>query len=153
MRFLELRIPPVVILAICMMGMWAAAKHLPGLAVDLPGRRYLAALVFLVAIVAGVRGVLVFHRQGTTVNPHSPGKASSVVMTDIYAYSRNPMYLALVLVLLAWAIFLGNLPAALGVPAFIIYMNRFQIGPEERVLTEKFGAPYDEYCRKVRRWI
>ena len=153
MRFLELRIPPVVVLVIFMTGMWAAAKRLPYFDAELPGRRYIAALAFLAAIAIGVRGVVVFRRHGTTVNPHTPGKTASVVTTDIYARTRNPMYLALGLLLVAWTVFLDNLAAGLGVLVFIVYMNRFQIAPEERVLAEKFGAAYDDYRRKVRRWI
>lgn len=153
LRFLELRIPPVVILGLCMLGMWAAAKRSPEPGADLPGTGYVAAAIFLAAIVIGMQGVLEFRRHGTTVNPHSPGKAASVVTTGIYAYTRNPMYLALAIVLVAWVAYLGKLVAIPGVPAFVLYMNRFQIVPEERVLAEKFGAAYDDYRRKVRRWI
>ncbi len=153
MRFLELKVPPVVVFIICMIGMWAAAQRLPAPGADLPGKYAIAALLFLAAVVAGVRGVIAFRHHGTTVNPHTPGKSASIVTTGIYAYTRNPMYLGLGLGLVAWTVFLGNLAAALGVPVFIVYMNRFQIAPEERVLAEKFGAPYDEYCRRVRRWI
>ena len=63
------------------------------------------------------------------------------------------MYLGFVLGLAAWALFLGNPVAALIVPAFVLYMNRFQIEPEERALEARFGAAYAAYRRAVRRWL
>ena len=63
------------------------------------------------------------------------------------------MYLGFALLLLAWGLFLENLAALLGVAAFVLYMNRFQIAPEERALEARFGAEYSRYCARVRRWI
>ena len=63
------------------------------------------------------------------------------------------MYLGLLLTLLAWTVFLSNPVALLFVPLFVLYMNRYQIGPEERVLSSLFGAEYAAYTKKVRRWI
>lgn len=62
------------------------------------------------------------------------------------------MYLGLLLALLGWAIFLANLAALAGLPAFVAWINRFQIGPEERALAAKFGPVYTAYCGCVRRW-
>ncbi len=83
----------------------------------------------------------------------SPEKASKVVDTGIYAYSRNPMYLALLLVLLALASFLANIAVLFIIPVFIAYITRFQIIPEERALTNNFGRDYLDYTNRVRRWI
>jgi protein-S-isoprenylcysteine O-methyltransferase Ste14 len=82
-----------------------------------------------------------------------PDSASSLVVSGIYKYTRNPMYLGFLLVLLGWAAFLSNLAALALLPAFVAYMNRFQIRPEERVLASLFPNDYPAYRAKVRRWI
>jgi protein-S-isoprenylcysteine O-methyltransferase Ste14 len=71
----------------------------------------------------------------------------------VYKFTRNPMYLGLLLVLFGWAIFLSNAAAFALLPGFFVYMNRFQIEPEERVLALKFGSEYAAYKAKVRRWL
>ena len=94
-----------------------------------------------------------FRRRRTTVDPIQPQKASSLVIDNVFRYTRNPMYLGLVLVLGAWAVYLSNLASLVMLPVFIAYLTRFQIQPEERVLLEKFGDDFEQYMRKVRRWI
>lgn len=153
MRFLELRLPPVVVVLLCGGLMWWLAASLPAANVDIPSKWALSLLLFVAGIAIGVRGVLVFRRHETTVHPSRPDDASAVVTTDIYRYTRNPMYLGLALVLCAWAVVLENLAAVPGVPLFMAYLTAFQIRPEERVLAEKFGAAYDDYRRTVRRWL
>jgi protein-S-isoprenylcysteine O-methyltransferase Ste14 len=63
------------------------------------------------------------------------------------------MYLSLLLYLLGWAVYLSNVLALLFLPAFVLYMNRFQIKPEERVLLSRFGPAYAAYKGRVRRWL
>jgi protein-S-isoprenylcysteine O-methyltransferase Ste14 len=87
------------------------------------------------------------------VDPTRPDHASTIVTAGIYSLTRNPMYLGFLLILAAWAAWLGNLPACLALPVFVKYMNRFQILPEERFLGGKFGAAYDAYRLRVRRWL
>jgi protein-S-isoprenylcysteine O-methyltransferase Ste14 len=94
-----------------------------------------------------------FRRVKTTVNPTKPDATSSLVVSGIYKYTRNPMYVGFVLVLLGWAAFLSNLAALALVPVFIVYKNRFQIQPEERVLSSLFPHEYPTYRAKVRRWV
>jgi protein-S-isoprenylcysteine O-methyltransferase Ste14 len=82
-----------------------------------------------------------------------PQSSSSLVISGIYALTRNPMYLGFLLVLLGWAIFLSNALAFLFLPAVIFYLNRFQIEPEETVLASLFGQEFVAYRSRVRRWI
>ena len=87
------------------------------------------------------------------MNPIKPDTASSLVSSGVYRFTRNPMYLGLSVTLLGWAMFLSNPLALLAVPLFVLYINRFQINPEERVLSSLFGAGYAAYKEKVRRWL
>ena len=153
MKSLELKVPPAVVLLACGAGMWLVARAAPAADVTIPARWILAAVLFAVGVGLGLRGVLAFRRHQTTVHPSRPETASAVVTSDVYRYTRNPMYLGLALVLCAWAVALENLVAPLGVPVFMAYLTVFQIRPEERALSARFGAPYDDYRRAVRRWI
>ena len=152
MRSLELRVPPVALAIIHAAAMAAIAYAVPA-AAPIPGRLAVAGVLVLAGAVVGLAGVMAFRRHKTTVNPFTPAKSSSLVATGIYRYSRNPMYLGLFLALLGWGAYLGNWASALLLPAFVAYMNRFQIHPEERVLTESFGPQFLAYARSVRRWL
>jgi protein-S-isoprenylcysteine O-methyltransferase Ste14 len=63
------------------------------------------------------------------------------------------MYLGMLLILAGWALVVSNLAALAMLPLFVAYLNRFQIGPEERALRARFGAEFENYCRTVRRWL
>lgn len=153
MHFLELKVPPVAVAAAAAFLMWAVAWLFPALNVALPGRTPAAILAALIGGSAGVAGVVAFRRARTTVNPLKPETASALVEEGIYQLTRNPMYLGLALVLLGWGIFLSN-PASLAVLfAFVGYMNRFQIVPEERALQASFGEAFTAYRARVRRWL
>ena len=100
-----------------------------------------------VLVVAGVAcdlsGLWAFYRARTTVNPMKPRSVTSLVTGGIYRWTRNPMYVGLVLFLTAGAVYLWSAWALLGPVAFVAYINRFQIGPEERVMRERFGEVYE----------
>ena len=133
--------------------MWLLSSLTPSLTVHVPHRQ-LAAIAFAFAgIAVALLGVVAFRRARTTVNPTMPHAASSLVSTGVYRFSRNPMYLGFLLALIGYAVFLANGPAVLLVPAFVMYMNRFQIGPEERALSGIFGEKFTSYAQRVRRWL
>ena len=114
----------------------------------------LVAIVFAaIGVAFALRGVLEFRSAGTTVDPRVPDQSVSLVIRGVYRISRNPMYAGFLLVLIAWGMFLSNLASFVLLPVFVIYMNRFQITPEERHMREKFGEAYREYEAEVRRWI
>lgn len=153
MRWLELRIPPLAVLLA--FGTVAAMldQALPAWRVMPAGLPIVSLLLALAAVLIVLPAVLAFRRQGTTVNPTRPESTSRIVDRGIYRISRNPMYLAFAMLLLAWALWLGHPIALALVPAFVMYMNRFQIEPEERALRSRFGAEYSSYLKTVRRWI
>jgi protein-S-isoprenylcysteine O-methyltransferase Ste14 len=96
--------------------------------------------------------VVTFRKAKTTVNPLKP-HASSLVTWGVYAISRNPMYLGGLIMLLGWAIFLPNALAFVFLPIYVLYINWFQIAPEERALTSLFGQTYVAYQMRARRWL
>jgi protein-S-isoprenylcysteine O-methyltransferase Ste14 len=82
-----------------------------------------------------------------------PHESSALVTDGLYRFSRNPIYVADALVLVAVALLVANALALLVLPLFVAYLDRFQIRPEERALRERFGAQFEAYCREVRRWL
>jgi protein-S-isoprenylcysteine O-methyltransferase Ste14 len=150
---LALKLPPVALVVIVAALMWIASSATPTLDFFLPAKSLSAVSLAIIGAVICFAGVVSFRRAKTTVNPMKPNSASSLVVSGIYKYTRNPMYLGLVLVLLGWAAFLSNLAALASLPAFIVYINRFQIVPEERMLASLFPHEYPAYRAKVRRWF
>ncbi|MEO8280563.1 MAG: isoprenylcysteine carboxylmethyltransferase family protein, partial [Ideonella sp.] len=116
-------------------------------------RLAISVAILVAGIGISVAGLLAFRRAKTTVNPTKPERASALVTTGIYRVTRNPMYLGLALVLIAWAVFLSSAWALLGVVGFALYMGRFQIAPEERALSRLFGSEFESYKASVRRWL
>jgi len=150
---LELTIPPPLIALTVAVLMWGVARLVPGAALPFPRSATLAIVVAAVGFGIALIGVLQFWLASTTINPHTPQKSAQLVEHGIYRFSRNPMYLGLAVVLLAWALYLTNALSLLLIPGFIVYINRFQILPEERHMRALFGQPFDEYAARVRRWI
>lgn len=149
MDWLEHRIPPPLVAFITAVLMWLAVRPIA----PLGNRLWLALLVALCGVAVCLAGVASFRRARTTVNPLKPESASALVVSGIYRHTRNPMYLGFAIVLLGWCVFLGSALAVLGVAAFVLYIGRFQIRPEERALRELFGAEFDAFCTRVRRWV
>ena len=150
---LELKIPPPIVAVAIGVLMWLIARLTPAFAIAIPASRVLAGAIVALGVLISIAGVRSFRKARTTLNPLSPKSATSLVDFGIYRFTRNPMYLGLLLVLIAVAFFLRNPLALLGAPAFVLYMNRFQIRPEEAALTTLFGEKYIEYQTRVRRWL
>lgn len=153
MRALELKIPPVLVALAAGLLMGGLARAWPGLTIDVPHGRAIGSAFAVAGALLALAGVFRFRRHATTVHPHHPQRASTLVTSGVYRVTRNPMYLGLALMLVGACVRLGSPLALLGLVAYVAYMNRFQIGPEERALTGLFGEAYTAYTRSVRRWL
>jgi protein-S-isoprenylcysteine O-methyltransferase Ste14 len=152
MPSLNHKIPPPVVGLLIGAAMWWVARYGP--VVLPPGLGYLAAAVFLVAgLVFGLLGVAAFRASKTTVNPLDLHRSSALVTGGVYQITRNPMYVGMCFVLLAWAAYLSALLPFLGPVVFVLYITRFQIQPEERALEQLFGDEFVQYRIRVRRWL
>jgi len=112
-----------------------------------------AALLLAAGVAVALGGVVSFRRARTTVNPLKPETTAALVVSGVYSFTRHPMYLGMVSVLLAWAVFLASPWSLAGPVLFALYITRFQIVPEERVLSGLFGESFAAYTRQVRRWL
>jgi len=153
MKALELKVPPVAQFVVFVAAMWLLAEYLPALSIEIPARRILVVLFFCLGGIVAVPAIAAFRSADTTVDPRDPAKTSRLVVRGIYRYSRNPMYLGLLLLLIAWAIYLSNALGFAAVPLFVLCMNRLQIRPEEAAMEAQFGAAYRDYRKSVRRWL
>jgi len=150
---LETKIPPPLLGLISALMMWLLAQILPTLSLVSSNLYRVGIVVMLAGLCLDLIALLQFRKQATSINPLHPEKASAIVITGLYHYTRNPMYLGLLITLTGWALYLGNLASFACLPIFVRVLTQFQILPEERILREKFGASYEEYLGKVRRWI
>ena len=153
MKAFETKVPPVAQFLAVVAGMWLLAKYVPALSVGIPGREFLIVLFFCLGGIVAVPAITAFRSAGTTVDPRYPDKASQLVVRGVYRYSRNPMYLGLLFVLIAWAFYLSNLLGFACLPVFVLGMNHLQIMPEEAAMETQFGDEYRAYKESVRRWI
>lgn len=153
MNSLELKVPPPLVALATAAGMWAISRVTFVVQVDSVVRIAVAVILAFLGGAISTAGIVAFRRARTTLNPTRPDAASSLVTGGIYRVTRNPMYVGLLLVLLAWAAFLGAPWTLAGPVVFVAYMDVFQIGPEERALEAAFGETYAQYVSRVRRWM
>ena len=153
MRLLEHRIPPPLVAAAIATGMWAAASQPPPLPIAAGLRTPIALALAAVGVAFDLAGLVAFRRSRTTINPLRPQRASALVTGGVYRITRNPMYVGLALMLGAWAVHLGSAWGLAGPLIFVLYIDRFQIAPEERALERLFGDEFTVYAARVRRWL
>ena len=150
---LENRIPPPIVMVVTGLAMWAFSWATPSVHIPTGIRYGLAGVLLVVSVSVAGLAVSSFRRVGTTINPVEIDKASSLVTTGAYAFTRNPMYVGLTMLLVTLAVLLSKAWLLLGPLFFTLYITRFQIIPEERVMQAKFGSAYDAYKARVRRWL
>lgn len=149
MQFLENRIPPPLVMALCMLAAWLFDST----PTDIIWVQAVSAACVIVGVWLARLSIGRFLRSDTTVNPLRPEAASALVTDGIFGYSRNPMYLALALGVFAFSLYFSGYWSILFTAAFVAYINRFQIDAEEKALEGLFGQEYIDYKTNVRRWF
>jgi protein-S-isoprenylcysteine O-methyltransferase Ste14 len=153
MKNLELKIHPPVVTAIFCIAMWLVSIVLPKMHSYDTFNITMAIIFTMIGAAFGLIGLLSFRIAKTTFDPMKPSSSRSLVTSGVYSISRNPMYIGLLSFLIAWGFFLGSAYSLSLAAPFVIYMNKFQIEPEERALKRIFGNAYDSYVLRVRRWL
>ena len=113
----------------------------------------LSIISFVVGIFVFAAAVSSFKKQKTTVNPISIENASSLVVSGIFKYSRNPMYLGMSFVLLGLAFKFNVIGGLLFTDIFMLFITIFQIKPEEVAMEKLFDQEWKDYTKNVRRWL
>lgn len=150
---LELRLPPPLVGLVVAAAMWALASWGGSLGWSADLRLGAAAVLASLGLGLDMGGLVAFLRRHTTINPLRPANSSALVTGGVYRFTRNPMYLGMACLLSAWAVWLGSLAGFAGPLVFVLYITRFQIRPEERILGGLFGQAFTDYCARVHRWI
>ncbi len=153
MKALENKIPPPIVMAMFALIIWLVRGFGPQIPIYGNLKIGISLALVAIALFIDIAAFFEFRKFKTTINPLSPEKASSIVTTGIFSKTRNPMYLGMLILLIAWAIFNGAMIGLAIVPLFWAYITRFQIIPEERALIEKFGQEYLDYLKRVKPWL
>ena len=148
-----LKLPPALVFILFSLLMYLVSWILPFGDFEFFGRVYLILVLMGMAVMIAIISLFQFFSSKTTIDPRTPFKTTKLVTGGIYKFTRNPMYLAILLVLLAWGLWLGNAFNTLLAAVFVGYMNKFQIKPEEEALATIFGKQFQQYCVLVRRWF
>ena len=153
MKSLEHKIPPPLVALTIAVLMWLTSLFSWVAPLDTITRLVPAIILLLIGNAVILSGVYLFHKKQTTVNPLNPEKSTGLVTEGIYRYTRNPMYLGMVFILLAWWVWLAAPLAFIGPLIFAGFIGRFQIIPEERAMEKLFGKEFEQYRNQVRRWL
>ena len=153
MKALENKIPPPALVLLIAPAMWVTTFLQAPIATEPRLHLALRLVIGAVALTFGLSGILAFRRAQTTINPVQIDQASHVVTGGIYRITRNPMYVGLTAMLTMWAVHLAVPLTLVGPVSFAVFTHYFQILPEERAMSARFGKEYDEYRKRVRRWL
>lgn len=153
MSTLELKIPPLLLVLIFGILMWFFSLYTQVSLFSKNLHLSLAIIFLILGLAFIVAGVISFKRHNTTVNPTTPEATSTLVTSGVYRFSRNPMYVGFLLLLLSWGLYLSSIVVFVIPVVFVLYMNQFQIKSEEKILDTIFGNEFDKYKSHVRRWL
>ena len=146
-----IKLPPPVLVLILVTSIYFSQNQLE--IIYLPYKYSISILIFLFGILTLINPIIKLIKSKTTVNPIKFVKVNKLVSSGIYKYSRNPMYLGMILIIISTAIFYLNFYSIITPFIFYFWINRFQIKREEIFLKKKFGKEYLLYKLKTRRWI
>ena len=146
-----IKIPPPVLVLILVSSNYFSSKKID--LIHLPNQDLISIIILLIGILILINPIFKFIKSKTTIDPIKFKKVNKLIISGIYKYSRNPMYLGLLMIVISTSIFFLNIFSITTPLLFYCWINRFQIKREEIFLTEKFGEEYMSYKIKTRRWI
>ncbi|MCM2680865.1 methyltransferase family protein [Echinimonas agarilytica] len=150
---LELKVPPVLLVLIAVVLIQFAPGHFQVYGHAATTFKVAAAVALAAGIIIAMLGIVSFKQHQTTVNPMTPDAANTLVDSGVFQYTRNPMYVGMALVVLAFGLWLGKPLSLVILMGFTAYLTQYQIIPEERALQQRFGDSFDNYCASVKRWL
>jgi len=150
---LSLKIPPPAVALASAAGMWICSRLVPSLNIQLSTLKTVAIILVAIGLLIEITAVAQFFKNKTTINPLAPDRSRTLVIAGLYKYSRNPMYLGMLLLLTGYCLWLGNLAGSVMLVLVVWYLTQFQIKPEEKALLKIFGTQYEDYLNRVSRWF
>ena len=146
-----LKIPPPLLVLILVISNYFSSKKID--LILLPNQDLTSIIILLIGMLILINPIFKFIKSKTTIDPIKFKKVNKLITSGIYKYSRNPMYLGLLMIIISTSIFYLNIFSISTPFFFYFWINRFQIKREEIFLKEKFGKEYLLYMTKTRRWI
>ena len=142
--------PPILVLALVISNFFSSKKTD---LIHLPNQDLISIIILLIGVLILTNPIFKFIKSKTTIDPIKFKKVNKLITSGIYKYSRNPMYLGFLMIVISTSIFYLNIFSITTPFLFYFWINRFQIKREEIFLAEKFGNEYLLYKNKTRRWI
>jgi protein-S-isoprenylcysteine O-methyltransferase Ste14 len=142
--------PPLIALACAAVG-WAIHYFWPVSVAPRPIAWLIAGIAGVASMSLALWGAMQLKRAGTAIDPY--GSSSAIVTSGPYAYSRNPLYVAIGLLFAAIALACNSAAMLAMIPPWFVIMHFGVVLREEQYLAAKFGATYTAYQRQVRRWL
>ena len=146
-----LKIPPPLLVMILVIFNYFSSEKID--LILIPNQNLISLIIFLIGMLILINPIFKFIKSKTTIDPIKFKKVNRLITSGIYKYSRNPMYLGLLMIVMSSSIFYLNIFSITTPMLFYFWINRFQIKREEIFLTQKFGKEYLSYKNKTRRWI
>ena len=146
-----LKIPPPLLMLILVVSNYFSSKKIDLILIS--NQKLISFIIFLIGVIILINPIVKFIKSKTTIDPIKFKKVNKLITSGIYKYSRNPMYLGLLMIVISTSILYLNIFSIATPMLFYFWINRFQIKREEIFLTEKFGKEYLLYMTKTRRWI
>ena len=146
-----IKIPPPLIVLTLIISIYFSSKRID--LIIIPFQLEISFFILSLGILIFINPVLKFIKSKTTINPIQFEETNRLVTSGIFKYSRNPMYLGMLMIIISTSIFYLNIYSILTPFLFVFWINKFQIKREEIFLTEKFGKEYLSYKNKTRRWL
>ena len=148
---MKTKIPPPILALVMIVLIYLSSFFIESTTFNYQGS--LSVLVLILGLACAIPSFKLFARYKTTISPLKPSDATALVTEGMYRYSRNPMYLGLLLLTISSTIWFGTWFGIIINILFIFLINFLQIIPEEEALLTIFGEEYEEYKKNVRRWI
>lgn len=149
----EQKLPPLILVLVFSALMLITNTLFKAISFSYEYKLELLMLCLLSGLMLAFSGVVSFKKHKTTVNPMNTNNVNCLVTSGIYRFTRNPMYLGMLIGLIGLVIYLANPLNIVLLITFIWYMNEFQIKPEEKFLSKMFSTKYDNYKHRVNRWF
>ena len=146
-----IKIPPPILVMILVISNYFSSKKID--LILLPNQDLISIIILLIGVLILINPIFKFIKSKTTIDPIKFKKVNKLIISGIYKYSRNPMYLGLLMIVISTSIFYLNIFSITTPFFFYFWISRFQIKREEIFLTDKFGKEYLLYMTKTRRWI
>ena len=148
---MKAKIPPPVIAIACIVINYLSTLLITSFTFS--NQRAIGGVILMFGFFIAISAVSLFRKNRTTINPMKPEDTTTLITTGIFFYTRNPMYLGLLLIVISTLMFFVPWFGLIVVCFFIWYINTYQIQPEEEALQKLFGDQFTEYSKKVRRWF